>query len=147
MKLTVVDNSGTAVMGRLSELSCDTVAITLGNRILRFRQPDVARIQRRVPDSLMNGILIGVAIGVAPVVVIAVAEEAGGEPCSGQCTRAVLMWGVIGAAIGATVDAAVRENRTIYLPPASSLRPVFQLSPILRPGDHGVRFAVTFSIR
>ena len=143
MTLTVTDGSGRDVTGRLSDLSTTSLALTAGDRILRFDEPDVALIQRRHSDTLANGALIGALAGIAPFVIVVIAETAGGEPCSGQCTRSFLFWGGIGALIGASVDAGVRGNRTIYLArPSTSSPPALELSPILSRGTKGLRLTI-----
>jgi hypothetical protein len=142
-QLTVTDASGREVTGTLSDLTSSILTIRSNGRPVAFRESEVVRIRQRRTDSLLNGAVIGAVSGIVPILVIVLAERAGGEPCTGQCTGAFLFWGAVGAGSGLAVDAVIRENRTVYVGrTANSVSRILTVSPLVRRGSAGVRLTM-----
>jgi hypothetical protein len=108
--LTVTDAAGVPVRGKLVTLSTASLSLDVSGSRKLFQNSEIDTIARRTPDSLRNGALIGLAIGGG------LFGSAVGAATShwGYAASAALVYGGLGAAIGAGVDAMIEGPRVIY---------------------------------
>ena len=109
-RLTVTDEAGARVQGKLIRLSASSLVLDVPNAPREFLEWEVDRIEQRGPDSLKNGALIGLGIGAG--------FGAAALAASGADTRfvamAALLYSGIGAGIGSGLDALIEGRRLIY---------------------------------
>jgi hypothetical protein len=108
--LYVIDREGYETRGRLDHVDAGSLTLSLKNGTRRFTTEDVIVVRRPGPDSVLNGALIGGAVS-AGMVGLALLS------CEGHCTGAapVLVGNfVVGAGIGALIDAFIQTPRDIY---------------------------------
>lgn len=113
--IVVHAGSGQELRGRLLELSSTSLGMLVDGRRVEVPIGDVLRIDGR-KDSLKNGALIGLGVfgGSAAIGCAAV----GSSP--GWCAYGIAMNGMLGAAIGAGIDALHKGRSPIYVKPAAS---------------------------
>lgn len=115
--LTVTNDSGERVRGKLSQLSPSSLVLDVLGTQREFQSTDVNTIEK--PDSLKNGALIGMAVG-AGILGIGIAGSAGSsEADAGLFVGGAVVYAAIGAAIGTGIDALVDGRRLIYARPTS----------------------------
>ena len=113
--VTVTDHQQT-IRGRISEVTPD--ALLLDDDGTRVRLP-LATVQQvdRVSDSLWNGTAIGAALGGGSAIV-AMAKACSNTNCADTSSnldpRMTLLGTLVGAGIGALVDAAIDGHETVY---------------------------------
>lgn len=142
--LTVVDDSGRRVEGKVSSLSASVLSMTVAGTPRQFLDSEVNRIEKRGPDSLRNGALIGLAIGggIGAAGMIALAVTAESHPGAFVATAA-LMYAGIGAGIGTGIDALIEGRRVIYAR-SGSPRSSLMVAPLLGRTRKGVRVSLRF---
>lgn len=115
-KIVVTDRNGVQTEGRLLRLLPQELALLVDGTERVVPSNGIGRIEKR--DSLWNGMLIGAV----PSVLIGGA--AAGASCSPHCGREVslgmLVFGAMGAGIGALVDASTRGYSVVDGPPLGS---------------------------
>ena len=141
--ITVVDDSGQRVQGKVSSLSDSALSLTVSGTPRQFLSTEVNTIEKRGPDSLKNGALIGLAIGggigaAGMIALAATADDPGPFVAVG-----VLMYGGIGAGIGAGFDALIEGRRVIYAR-SGSARTTLTVAPMLGGSRKGVRVSLRF---
>jgi hypothetical protein len=100
--------------------------------------PAAPRVVRK-SDSVLNGALIGAGAAVGTGLYICTRMEPW-EVCTGN-PGSIVRLGLIGAGIGAAVDALIRRRVTIYeTPDGASLH----AAPIISRDTKGVRLSLTF---
>jgi hypothetical protein len=122
LKVSVVDDRGASVEGRIQEVSDRFVRLSVRGATKDIPIEDIVRIER--PDTVKNGALIGLAVGVGTGLIATVSDPQGG----GVLVSRTLGNGVICAGIGALIDAASDHRHTLYERgprPQARLRPVF----------------------
>jgi hypothetical protein len=140
--ITVIDDNGTKLRGRLTGLSSSSLQLDTGNGPRTFEQSKVQTIRQRRGDSLANGAWAGLGIGMAipAIALILLRDEC---YCTAAEVAAVIgAYGGLGAGIGVGVDALIRGTKTIYSAPAAPNR-VF-LTPLLTRGGSGMSVTVRF---
>ena len=133
--LTVTDTSGSRVRGKLSQLSPSSLILDVSGAMREFRSGEVDRIEKRGADSLNNGALTGLAIGGGLGALVIGASVSDADP--GWLALAALLYGGLGAGIGAGVDALIEGPRIIYAGPRAAKTTV-SVSPILRGQRKGI---------
>ncbi len=112
----VTDRNGVQTGGRLLRLSPEGLALLVGGQERVMPLNGVGRVEKR--DSLWNGMLIGAV----PSAVVGMA--AAGASCSPHCDRdvslAMLVFGAMGAGIGALIDFGIHGYSTIDGQPVAS---------------------------
>ena len=108
LKVSVTDQSGASVEGRVEDVSDRFVRLSVKGRVRDIPVEDVVRIER--PDTVKNGALIGFVVGVSTGLVATAFDPHGGGVLVGR----TLGNGVVFAGIGALFDAAVDSRRTLY---------------------------------
>ena len=149
-KVSILDDQGREVTGRIGELTADAVTLLVGsertdvpyNRILRIDRPH---------DGLSNGAMIGFGIGAALGFAAVLSEENDdcdpspffgcGDPTAAAYVVAPLFVGGIGAGVGVAVDALIRRDRNLYRRPGVT---AVSVSPALGRGRRGIAVAVSW---
>lgn len=141
--LTVVDDSGRRVEGKVSSLSASALSLTVSGAPRQFLSTEVDTIEKRGPDSLKNGALIGLAIGggIGAAGMIALAATA--DNPAAMAAVGILMYGGIGAGIGTGVDALIEGRRVIYARSGSAGN-TLTVAPMLGGSRKGVRVSLRF---
>jgi hypothetical protein len=116
--------SGERIDGYFKGMSEDYLDLTLlDGKERSVRKADVAKIitAKRRMDSLSNGFLIGAAVG-AGLPAIAIAAE---DCCyhAGAAAAVIVIWGLIGGAIGVGIDAVIQGHITLYQSPGDKSKP------------------------
>jgi hypothetical protein len=108
--LFVIDRDGYETRGRLERVADGTLTLTSKTGARRFTTDDVVVIRTPGHDSVLNGALIGGALeaGVAGVAMLSC-----GRVCDGAAA-AVIGNFVIGAGLGALIDAFILTPRDVY---------------------------------
>ena len=121
LKVSVVDDRGSSVEGRIQEVSDQSVRLAVRGGSRDMAIENIVRIER--PDTVKNGALIGFAVGMGTGLVATLSDPQGG----GVLVSRTLGNGVICAGIGALIDAAQDHRRTLYERgprPQAGLRPI-----------------------
>lgn len=140
-KITVTDENGQEINGKITVLSASGLALLVDGSERQFKEDQVALVQQRRRDPEWNGALIGAAIlgGLSSLPLLADVE------CDPSCGAVVAIYAAIGAGIGLTIDAAVREKRTIFLrPTGGSTSRALSVSPVVTRGGGGVAVGIRF---
>ncbi len=134
--LTITDAAGQRLGGKLADLSDSSLVIEVAGtrRILQGAEVDI--IEKRGSDSLKNGALIGLVIGAG--LAGAALGAATGE--WGYAALNALVYGGMGAGIGAGLDALIEGQQVIYAAPRSTR--AFTIVPILSRSKKGVLLRV-----
>ena len=133
--MSVVDDRGSSVEGRIQEVSDRFVRLAVrgGSRDIPIEQ--IIRIER--PDTVKNGALIGLAVGVGTGLIATFSDPQGG----GVLVSRTLGNGVICAGIGALIDGAQDRRRTLY---ERGPRPQVRLRPVIGRHVRGVATAIAW---
>jgi len=108
LKVSVTDQRGGSVEGRVQEVSDRFVRLSVKGRPRDILIEEVVRIER--PDSVKNGALIGFGVGATMGLVATAFDPQSG----GLLVSRTLGNGLISAGIGALIDAAIDSRRTLY---------------------------------
>jgi hypothetical protein len=109
--VTVWDQTGRQVRGRVIEVRTDQLVIDAGDIARAWSADELREVRRHTADSVLNGAIIGAAIGGGLTSLVYLDNECRGDPV---CAKAVVVYAVIGAVAGAGIDALIRANRVIY---------------------------------
>jgi hypothetical protein len=113
--LTVIDNGGARIRGKLSQLSSSSLVLNVSGMDRELQSTQVDRIEKRGPDSLKNGALTGFVIGgVLGGLAVGALTEATGSGSAAAAVLGGLLYGGMGAGVGAGVDALIEGQRVIY---------------------------------
>jgi len=131
-KVTVADNTGREITGRIADLSTSSLALIVGDQRHDLEAQDVNTIRQRRSDSIANGAKWGLAIG-GGIGVLAGSRLAWAYEGDGRGAFVAMMaltYAGLGAGIGAGVDALISTNQVIYARPvarhpANSVTPVW----------------------
>lgn len=134
LPVTVIDDGGRRVDGRIVDSSGDLVRVKRRGVIETVALSDVVRIEKR--DGLENGALTGLAIGTALGVGAAVSVGAD----AGFTVAAIASNALLYTAIGAGIDAMINGRRTLY----QRNQPVATVAPILDGHRRGAAIAITW---
>ena len=128
----VTDAQGREIKGRILELH--DASITLTERT--FSAAEVGRVRLRVNDSVLTGTLIGLATGLGAGA--AVLGQGDTDPSGGTIAGAALLFGGVGAAVGAGIDGLIHGKRDVYRSPGASSSARVSLAPVLAPRSKSV---------
>ena len=109
--VTVTGPDGTAVTGKLLDLSTDRLTLQVKQQPFDFDQRQVRLIQEKYSDPVGNGALAGAIWAGVPSLLLTL------EICP-YCLQIAVGYAAFGALIGTVVDLNVQSMRPIYLPPA-----------------------------
>ena len=139
----LTDSAGKTDKGRISDLTRDSLGLTVNGIRRDLSESDVFEIKRWRNDSLKNGALIGAGTALT-LTTIFVAAYCSSEGCNaGEATAAVLVYTGIGAAIGTGIDALIPTKQSIYHNANRTSRKV-QISPMISRFNKGVKIAFSF---
>ena len=123
-KFIITMQSSERIDGYFKGMSEDNLVLTLLDGKERLvRKADVAKIitaERRM-GSLVNGLAIGAASGAAIPAIFFAGEHCCYSP--GYIAGTIALWGLIGAAIGVGIDAAIQGHITLYQAPKDKSAP------------------------
>ncbi len=108
--LFVIDREGNETRGRLESVADGTLTLAGRDGPRRFGADEIIAVRTPGNDSVLNGALIGGAVEAGTVAIVFLS-------CDGYCSGAgAALVGnfVIGAGIGALVDAFIQTPRDIY---------------------------------
>lgn len=110
----VTDRDGHETRGRVTDLSEKEVKLALRSGERRFADDEIALIQHRPVDNVLDGVAIGAAAGAGSVAAIALIVC--GDCDFGRDAGEVLgVYGLIGGGIGLVVDLGIRAWHPIYV--------------------------------
>jgi hypothetical protein len=125
----VTDMTGHETRGRVSGVSDRELRIDVGPERRQLPSSDVVRVRQRRPDPLWTGAAIGTASALVFPIGLCSSSSESGETC-GDNVAGLVLTGLMGAAIGAWVDALVQGRTVVYeRGPQSGLRIGPTLSP------------------
>lgn len=109
-RLFVTEPGGVQTEGRLLRVSPDELVLLAGDVERVFEREGIGRIEKR--DRLWNGMLAGAIPGAM------IGAGSAGSACEPNCGRTIavgaIVFGAIGAGIGALIDAGARGYRPVY---------------------------------
>ena len=142
----VTDTSGQEVRGKVFDVSSSSLAIVTEGQQRTFLERDVAAIRQRRSDSVGNGAKWGLAVGagLGALAGIAIVSDYG-DGAVAVIPVFALLYGGLGAGVGAGIDAMHSSNQVIYARRAAASK--VTLRPILTSGRKGVLASLTFSGR
>jgi hypothetical protein len=111
----VVTDDRQSIRGRIAEITADSLVLD-GTELVRIPLTSLRQIDR-AGDTLGNGMAIGAAIGGGATLAL-IAKACSNSNCADTSAsldpRLVLVGSLIGAGVGAIVDAAVDRRKTVY---------------------------------
>jgi hypothetical protein len=135
----VTDTAGNSFHGRLVRLTDTSLQITTGAGPLTFEESRIRKVETYRSDSVLNGLLIGVAAGAGSVLAVAFALD---RNEADEYGAAVALYGAIGGAMGAGIDALIRGRHTVLLAEPQATK--VSVQPVVAPHAQGVRVTVKF---
>jgi hypothetical protein len=144
-KITVTDDAGRETSGRLVELSSTSLALIVDDERRDLPASEVNTIRQRRSDPLANGAKWGLGIGAALGLAAGLALSSGydNDDDGALVGFGILIYGGLGAGIGAGVDALISGNQVIYARRTASSSRV-TIRPLVTPQRRGVVLAVGF---
>lgn len=136
--LTLTDDVGQQVEGRLVRLSSSSLELGLGDGQRAFAEADVRTIRRR-GDSIANGAKWGAGFGLGFGILGAIAL--GDELDPAAVPFVVAVYAAFGTGVGVGVDALVRGRVLIFSRPG---RAALQLAPIVTRRSAGAAAVLRF---
>lgn len=145
MSIVVTDVDGQQIKGRVPTLSADGLEIVVRDVTRRFAQDEIALIEQRRADHVLNGAAIGAGVASGATLALYILVCGGGEDCSGVA-KVFGSYAVIGALIGATIDASIRPLRPIFAAGVrdATIKPEWAVSPVIGRGKAGGVVSVRF---
>jgi len=139
----VTDSSGQEARGKVFDVSSSSLAIVTEGQQRVFLERDVAAIRQRRSDSVGNGAKWGLAVGagLGSLAGIMIVSEYG-DGALAVIPVFALLYGGLGAGVGAGVDAMHSSDQVIYARRAAPSK--VSLRPILTRGRKGVLASLTF---
>jgi len=134
--VSVVDDSGRRVDGRVVDISDDAIRVSVRKTIQQIPMDRVVRIDKA--DSLKNGALVGLAIGLSWGVFAAASD---GNIDGQFLLTATLANGLVWTAFGTGIDAMVDGRRTLY---QRSANVQARVSPLVGRGVRGAALSVSW---
>ncbi len=136
LAVSVVDDSGRRVDGRVVDISDDAIRVSVRKTIEQIPMDRVVRIDKT--DSLKNGALVGLAIGLSWGVFAAASD---GDIDGQFLLTATLANGLVWTAFGTGIDAMVDGRRTLY---QRSVGVQARVSPLVGRGVRGAALSVSW---
>ena len=139
LKVTVTDDRGVMVDGRVEAVSDRAVRLAIKGGSKEIPIEQIVRIER--PDGVKNGAIGGFGVGVALGTMAAITAVSGGYRGAGFAVGSIVGNGVVCAGIGALIDAAVDGRKTLY---ERGRRTDTRMAPVVGPGVRGVAVSVSW---
>jgi hypothetical protein len=140
MTVWITDATGREEKTRITRVSTDVLTAIVDDGVRHLRAADVTRVRVRRSDSLIDGALIGAGTAVASGLFVCHLTEPW-ENCRDD-VGPMLRIGALGAAIGAGIDALLRDRKTIYEASRPAAR--MQAAPIVGRRTAGLQISVAF---
>jgi hypothetical protein len=138
--ISITDAQGQVTTGRVVEVTRDAVAVRKDDR--RFDVPFSQVVAIDEVDHLRNGLMIGLIVGAGLFVADVVASRDDGIELNGAGYAVVgAIYGGLGAAAGAGIDALIGGNRRIYQRGTTAR---VRVSPTLRSDRAGAVIAISW---
>src|SRR5262245_23499575 len=139
---------GTIVQGKLESVSATVLKLKVKGVIREYLAPQILTVRKQYNDPIRNGAAIGALIGGGAGAVIGAAiSDAFCDGCGTAQAGGALVFGLLGAGIGAGSgalgDSLKRGYKTVYSMPRTA-NPRFNLSPVLSKNTKGVAVTLTF---
>jgi hypothetical protein len=137
-QLLVKDTTGEVAKGRLLEITPNALILTVDGGRREIRADRIVEIKRRHwDDPVWTGLLVGLGVGIP----CGIAARSYAENEAGNTGIALVGPMLLGAGIGAGVDALLPARTRIY-----RIRPTAALSvvPIVAPRARGIRVSFRF---
>src|SRR5262249_33011953 len=124
--IRVTDVSGRKTTGSLASLTASSLDLLVQKKdaegrplsptLTTLSEADVREIRFERRDPVWNGALIGFGIGAMPGLIYVLGAAHGSDPLDdgGLAAQLILVPGAMIAGVGAVVDAAFYEHRTVY---------------------------------
>jgi hypothetical protein len=141
-KIRVIDRAGQEVRGTVAELSSSSLALVVAGERRQFVESDIDAIRARRADPLANGTKWGLAVGGGFGLLVGISFAAEVGDSGAVIPVFALIYGGLGAGVGAGIDALISGDHIIFARSGSSAK--VAVRPILTPGRAGVRASVTF---
>jgi hypothetical protein len=126
-RIRVMDTSGQEIRGTIADIGSASLTIVYDGTRRDLAERDINTIHQRRPDSLANGALWGLAIGGGLGLLGGLALSGADGSSAAIIPVITLVYGGIGAGVGAGLDALLSAERVIYARRTTSAR----LSPIV----------------
>lgn len=139
-RVTVVDSTGAATTGRISELDASRLSIQTPSGPRSFSQDDVVVVRQRRPDPLKNGLAIGAAIGAGLGLAAEISCGGNDEYCGrpGWLTLGTTLWGI---GIGTFADALLKTPTDVFRHGPGTIGS-WSVSPVVAGGGAGASVAL-----
>ena len=146
--IRIVDPAGKQTQGKFEGLANSSLRIQVNGITREFREPLIREIHLKyrdpISDGLRKGAVIGAVAGVAFGLVAVASEGCESARCT---TEAAVVWGAIGAGIGAASgalgDSMKHRYATIFSAPRTTANP-WGISPVLSRETKAVKIAFRF---
>ncbi len=123
-----------SIRGRIAEITADSLLLD-GTRPVRVPLASLRQIDR-VGDSLANGAALGAGIGGGATLAL-IAKTCSNSNCAdtsaSQDPQLVLAGSLVGAGVGAIIDAAIDRRRTVYRAGQAYAPPTTRRDPVTTP--------------
>ena len=111
--VSIVNDQGDQFRGRLVAVSTDFLTVEKGRNQTNVRYQDIVKIDR--VDDLKNGAMIGLLVGTGLFAIDALVAREDGLTLNAAGYAVVgALYGGLGAAAGAGIDALIGGNRNLY---------------------------------
>jgi hypothetical protein len=147
-KVRLMHIDGTSVQGKVDSVSATVLKIRVKGIVREFPSQQILTVRKQYNDPIRNGLAIGAAIGgSAGAVIGAIVSDAFCDGCGTAQASGALVFGLLGAGIGAGSgalgDSLRKGYKTVFtMPRRAELR--FNLSPVLSKKTKGVAVAFRF---
>ena len=144
-RITVTDDAGREMTGRIAELSPSSLALVVGEQRRDLQATEIDTIRQRRGDSLANGAKWGFGVGASLgfMTAMAIANEEGVGDDAAIVVIATLFYGAVGAGIGVGVDAMNSAEQVIYVRRAVSAHRL-TVRPVLTRQRQGAMVVIGF---
>ena len=140
--ISVTDNTGREFKGQIASLSSSSLALLVEGGRRDLTEVEITTIRQDRQDSLGNGAKWGLGIGAGLGLAAGVAIASGDGNASALIPILALVYGGLGAGVGAGLDALILSNQIIYYKPSNSAR--LTVSPLVTRERKGVLLSVRF---
>ena len=139
LKVSIVDDRGRKIEGRVASLSEEAIRMSIGKRAEAVPFDRILRIER--PDTVKNGAIVGFVVGLALGTVGGWLDHQGRGQRGSFMAVSAFGNGVVCAGLGALIDGAADNRRMLYERAAS---PQVRIAPVVGNDVRAVALAVSW---